>query len=656
MEVWEQQMTECERQEIKSQRKRRAEEQDRGEEGQSVQMDDLYRIKEKAANLEGLTKETVNTKVEIKKAAIDLLKEVARVVNRAKTRMADQQGQGDQEEINKCKERRATMVDQETQTPDADDLREELTCIELRKKINSVGTTEELLDVMKEQWPKRMYSRTRIVRTSILSDKDIRLVVINENSDKDKQVLEQLELQFSALKGLVKGGDLQTGEIATINRKENAKISGRADTQSDARVLLLSKVRDPDNPLELAQILKNMIDQVSKMKLEEKETLRETRLSCYTPWDLDPQLSRKIIECYLWGKNMNAEICLRKRQGTDDDERPPKPSTETIYIKNKEGHTYADTLKTLKDKTSPDEVGVAVQSVMKTKSGDLIMRIRAKKEGGREEFTKLITERTSLKPEIGRAKRIAILFKDLDDVTTVEDIRKALETFFGKEKDLSNVEIAEPRQKQYGGQTARLIMGNDLAVTLLQRRRIKIGWTHSRVIELVRPACCRKCQRFGHKEQDCTGEGPPQDKRCFKCGKNEHLAKECQSEAKCYVCGGQHRANSMACPEYRAEVREARKARPARDGSRKGAGDKDAIRPPATARAGEALEKEKQTGEGPSKVAPQLEDKEGWQRPRARKKVTKQQDCSGTETEAGCATRVPEDVAEINAHTTMQLK
>ena len=39
-------------------------------------------------------------------------------------------------------------------------------------------------------------------------------------------------------------------------------------------------------------------------------------------------------------------------------------------------------------------------------------------------------------------------------------------------------------------------------------------------------------------------------RKCYRCGSEEHIAKDCKAEAKCYVCGADgHRADSARCSQ-----------------------------------------------------------------------------------------------------------
>jgi hypothetical protein len=60
---------------------------------------------------------------------------------------------------------------------------------------------------------------------------------------------------------------------------------------------------------------------------------------------------------------------------------------------------------------------------------------------------------------------------------------------------------------------------------------------------------CYKCQRFGHKAGHCRGR-----ERCGRCSKEDHIAKDCQSNTpRCVNCGDDHPAWYPDCPRRREE-------------------------------------------------------------------------------------------------------
>lgn len=82
---------------------------------------------------------------------------------------------------------------------------------------------------------------------------------------------------------------------------------------------------------------------------------------------------------------------------------------------------------------------------------------------------------------------------------------------------------------------------------------ICIGWTKCIVRAYIpRPRRCFKCQKYGHGARNCRSEG----NICLTCGKeiDENHQRPCTMPAHCVNCGEGHPANDMKCDAYRQEA------------------------------------------------------------------------------------------------------
>ena len=64
------------------------------------------------------------------------------------------------------------------------------------------------------------------------------------------------------------------------------------------------------------------------------------------------------------------------------------------------------------------------------------------------------------------------------------------------------------------------------------------------------PQRCYKCNRFGHKNEQCRGQ-----RCCSKCGSKEHEYKECPNDRNCVNCRGKHSAAYGGCAIYKQEAK-----------------------------------------------------------------------------------------------------
>lgn len=199
-----------------------------------------------------------------------------------------------------------------------------------------------------------------------------------------------------------------------------------------------------------------------------------------------------------------------------------------------------------------------VQKVTQDKNGDVRLLVSESKEGGKVSFMAEL-EKTAATLGSTVESRVALsraMIFDLDETTTTEEISKALAVSVNAQEAVFHVSAI--RKAGNGGYWAVVQLPTRFLADLLELGRIQVGWTNCRVREMLRPANCSRCFKFGHVVRDCK-ESATAQRRCFKCDKTGHEARACTGEAFCGSCSeAGHRADSMACPKYRALVNEMR--------------------------------------------------------------------------------------------------
>ncbi|XP_043214659.1 uncharacterized protein DKFZp434B061-like [Amphibalanus amphitrite] len=66
-----------------------------------------------------------------------------------------------------------------------------------------------------------------------------------------------------------------------------------------------------------------------------------------------------------------------------------------------------------------------------------------------------------------------------------------------------------------------------------------------------KPLRCRRCQRYGHRQQHCRSDSPT----CSNCAEAGHESSQCPAEDPlCAGCGGAHTANDPSCPRWISET------------------------------------------------------------------------------------------------------
>ena len=97
-----------------------------------------------------------------------------------------------------------------------------------------------------------------------------------------------------------------------------------------------------------------------------------------------------------------------------------------------------------------------------------------------------------------KARELDVEVKDLDEITTKEEIVEALQRLLGADSGITLISIKSLRPAYYGTQTAVVGLLAPVAKKFLGRRNIRIGWTYCRIRELIKPLKCIRCWDFGH--------------------------------------------------------------------------------------------------------------------------------------------------------------
>nr|CAD7401799.1 unnamed protein product [Timema poppensis] len=130
-----------------------------------------------------------------------------------------------------------------------------------------------------------------------------------------------------------------------------------------------------------------------------------------------------------------------------------KPRTKAVLVQPVEGRTYADLLKEIKAKVNPTTTGVDIKSIKQTKNGGVLLEM-GHKTGDSSVFTEAVKSATA---NIGTVKALipttTIEIRDIDGVTSVDDIREALL------RDLKQtVEIRQMEDDDYAAQAHSFLL------------------------------------------------------------------------------------------------------------------------------------------------------------------------------------------------------
>ena len=237
---------------------------------------------------------------------------------------------------------------------------------------------------------------------------------------------------------------------------------------------------------------------------------------------------------------------------------PKHPRADAVVIKAKDPKSYAAILQRLRRTPElQDPVGNNVNKIRRTATGALLLKLnRASGDSGQlgQKLNEVLGE---LATATTLRSLTSIEIKDLDEVTTKEEICEALNARLAC-APLLTVEAVKTLHKSFAGtQTAVISMSDRLAAEAVSLGRIRIGWVNCRVHEKTEALRCYRCWGLGHIAARC--KGTDRTKCCLRCGQEGHMAKACKRDPSCALCQGDlarsHGTMSSECPLNKKHLR-----------------------------------------------------------------------------------------------------
>ena len=222
---------------------------------------------------------------------------------------------------------------------------------------------------------------------------------------------------------------------------------------------------------------------------------------------------------------------------------------DAIIITKKEGASYADILRKIKSDSGLEELGSNVTYIRKTMKGDLLIELKNQADKKAESFQSVLEgavgEMAVIQP---KSHNVTIVCKDLDEITTPEEICAALHKECGIQ-NLEKISVKSMIKTRSGTQIALVCLRAQEAKAALKLGKIRIGWSICRLREYSLIPRCFRCFNLGHMARKCCN---PTDRSslCTRCGTGGHVAKICTNAPKCMLCKGDHSILSTKCPKY----------------------------------------------------------------------------------------------------------
>lgn len=233
-----------------------------------------------------------------------------------------------------------------------------------------------------------------------------------------------------------------------------------------------------------------------------------------------------------------------------ENSRLPRKKAEAIIAKPCDGYSYADMLRTLRERAGTVE-NSKVKTIRKTKTGSLILEL----EKGEQINSDLLLNIKEILKEAAEIKSVTpkttFEIRDLDSFTTPDEVERSIRGILRKENESINVRISKPNSRELV--RAFVTVSQGIAGELLKLEYIQVGWCRVKLRRYEDTKRCFRCFGIGHEQWNCKGPDRKSQGLCIRCGVAGHLIKECKNEPKCYLCeeaGHQqtrHLAGSRKC-------------------------------------------------------------------------------------------------------------
>lgn len=252
-------------------------------------------------------------------------------------------------------------------------------------------------------------------------------------------------------------------------------------------------------------------------------------------------------------RERNSTIALTNKTASSDrtSQKTTRPFKEDAVLVKMEGKTYADLLRTVKKEVSPDDIGVNIKTVRKTKNGELLLTV-PHGVGAAEVLKAEIMRKVPGAVPTFLNKKKTLHIRDLDEITTVEDVRKSITDTIKVDAEDLNIRAIRPTMS--GRQNVTVILPAVKADELIDKGRIKIGWVNCKITERKPESKCTRCWEYTHQKRDCVG--PDRSNLCMKCGKEGHKANICKDQPFCLSCKVEgHQTSSYKCPSRQSKTK-----------------------------------------------------------------------------------------------------
>lgn len=129
-----------------------------------------------------------------------------------------------------------------------------------------------------------------------------------------------------------------------------------------------------------------------------------------------------------------------RREGSSKRQVRAKP--DAVVISKKGEGSYADILKRIKAEPSLEDLGKVVTKIRKTQKGEMLLQLNTVGEADNARYREMVENVLGNEAEVrALTHEVTVECRDLDEITTREDVSKAISEQFGLKVGASAVKI-----------------------------------------------------------------------------------------------------------------------------------------------------------------------------------------------------------------------
>lgn len=487
-----------------------------------------------------------NTKREIKELSVKLGQLVSRVTTEQVTKMLRhlegcvQSGTRDQTETRSVKSTKEVGCQT---TPEG---------LVTGEDIENVANYQDFINIADKSWNDKSFKCAFLAEGSPLkANKAADLVMIVENCQEgDSKVNELIKEAFED-----RYPDLLNTEGSFTQLEIETKvIDSKGSTTNRSQFITKIELNDGEEEwFNNLQILRDRVAANSRKKI-----------AVYPPcFDKNGFRTRKILECLFRKHDTRCLVYIkdflsRGKRSKMKVKKKKEDEDEVVIVRNQH-IPYAELLKQVKVKVQEGaNLSESVRYVRKSRMGDVIINIQKGDESVVKEIKGRLSQLDQKDFTVRAQKRKlkTIYIKDMDGITTKEEVMESLAKVIGEPK--GDIEIGELRPFGLGNQAATIRATEEIAGSLIGSGKIRIGINLCRIEERVEVPRCFKCNQYGHRRYECQNEIDC-GTLCNNCGKQGHRLNNCTDSSFCLTCKvAGHRAGGGNCPEFKKALRRAK--------------------------------------------------------------------------------------------------